>query len=133
MKDIRNKQLRNKLDKLGIKDVVLNFDNGFVEVWSEDDLTDTILHYTDNSIETRLFSDYSIDEWVNIIENMFDDALEHYERNKEIQKNSNGHIIIGKQFKEKKDTIHDVNSSKVYDVVTSWMKTHPKDMEILGR
>lgn len=133
MKDIRNKQLRNKLDKLGIKDVVLNFDNGFVEVWSEDDLTDTILHYTDNSIETRLFSDYSIDEWVSIIENMFDDALEHYERNKEIQKNSNGHIIIGKQFKEKKDTIHDVNSSKVYDIVTSWMKTHPKDMEILGR
>lgn len=95
MRDIRNKQLRAKLDKLGIKDVVLNFDSGFVLVWSEDDLTDTILNYTDNTIETRLFSDYSIDEWVSMIENMFDDALEHYERNKEIQRNSNGHIVIG--------------------------------------
>lgn len=34
---------------------------------------------------------------------------------------------------KKKDTIHNINSSKVYDVVISWMKTHPKDMEILGR
>lgn len=95
MKDIRNKQLRNKLDKLGIKDVVLNFDNGFVEVWSEDDLTDTILHYTDTSIETRLFSDYSVDEWVEMIKDIFDEGLDGYERSKEIQRNSNGHIIIG--------------------------------------
>ena len=133
MKDIRNKQLRNKLDKLGIKDVVLNFDNGFVAVWSEDDLTDTILHHADNTIETRIFGDYSVDEWVEMIKYIFDEGLDGYERSKEIQRNSNGHIVIGKQIKEKKDTIHNVNSSKVYDIVTSWMKTHPKDMEILGR
>ena len=38
-----------------------------------------------------------------------------------------------KTLKEKKDTIHNVPLSKVYDIVTNWMKTHPKDMEILGR
>ena len=80
MKDVRNKQLRNKLDKLGIKDVVLNFDSGYVSVWSEDDLIDTILHYGDNTIETRVFGDYSVNEWVEMIKNIFDDALNHYER-----------------------------------------------------
>ncbi len=96
MRDIRNKQLRAKLDKLGIKDVVLNFDSGFVLVWSEDDLIDTILNYTDNTIETRLFSDYSIDEWVEMIKDIFDEGLDGYERSKEIQRNSNGHVVIGK-------------------------------------
>lgn len=129
MKDVRNKQLRNKLDKLGIKDVVLNFDGGYVSVWSEDDLIDTILHYADNTIQTRAFADYTIDEWVDMIKDIFDEGLSSYERRNDY----NGVIKIGKQFKEKKDTIHNVNSSKVYDVVTSWMKTHPKDMEILGR
>ena len=129
MKDIRNKQLRNKLNKLGIKDVVLNFDSGFVSVWSEDDLTDTILHYADNTIETRMFGDYSVDEWVEMIKDIFDEGLDGYEHRHDFNKV----IKIGKQFKEKKDTIHDVSSSKVYDVVTSWMKTHPKDMEILGK
>lgn len=80
MRDIRNKQLRAKLDKLGIKDVVLNFDGGFVLVWSEDDLTNDILHYSDNTIETRLFSDYTIDEWVDMIKDIFDDGISHYER-----------------------------------------------------
>lgn len=75
--------MRNKLDKLGIKDVVLNFDSGFVSVWSKDDLTDTILHYADNTIETRIFADYSVDEWVEMIKDIFDDGLESYERGKE--------------------------------------------------
>ena len=79
MRDIRNKQLRNKLDKLGIKDVVLNFDSGYVSVWSEDDLINTILHYADNTIETRTFSDYTVDEWVDMIKDIFDDGLESYE------------------------------------------------------
>ena len=83
MKDVRNKQLRNKLDKLGIKDVVLNFDGGYVSVWSEDDLINTILHYGDNTIETRTFSDYTVDEWVDMIKDIFDDGLESYERGKE--------------------------------------------------
>ena len=129
MKDVRNKQLRNKLDKLGIKDIVLNFDSGFVSIWSEDDLTDTILHYADNTIETRAFSDFSINEWVDMIKDIFDEGLDSYEHRHDFDDN----VIVLKQFKEKKDTIHNVNSSKVYDVVTSWMKTHPKDMEILGR
>lgn len=83
MRDIRNKQLRNKLDKLGIKDVVLNFDGGYVSVWSEDDLINTILHYADNTIETRAFADYTIDEWVDMIKDIFDDGLGHYERRNE--------------------------------------------------
>lgn len=129
MKDVRNKQLRNKLDKLGIKDVVLNFDGGYVSIWSEDDLTNTILHHANNTIETRSFVDFPIDYWVKLITDIFDEGLSSYERRNDY----NGVIKIRKQFKEKKDTIHNVNSSKVYDVVTSWMKTHPKDMEILGR
>ena len=81
MKDVKNKQLRNKLDKFGIKDVVLNFDSGYVSVWSEDDLINTISHYGDNTIETRAFGDYSVNEWVGMIKNIFDDdALDHYER-----------------------------------------------------
>lgn len=95
MKDVRNKQLRNKLDKLGIKDVVLNFDNGFVEVWSEDDLTDTILHYTDNTIETRIFVDYSVDEWVEMIKDIFDESLSNYERRNDY----NSVIKIGNKTK----------------------------------
>ena len=80
MRDVKNVKLRKELDKLGIKDVVLNFDQGFVSVWSEDNLTDTILHYADNTIETRTFSDYSIDEWIEMIKKIFDEGLEHYER-----------------------------------------------------
>lgn len=131
MKDVRNKQLRAKLDKLGIKDIVLNFSDGTCLVWSEDESTDVILHYAmSNIVYANSFNQLTVDEWIDEISKIFDEGLDSYERSKEIQRNSNGHIIIGKQFKEK-DTIHDVNSSKVYDVVTSWMKTHPKDMEIL--
>lgn len=83
MRDIRNKKLQNKLNKLGIKDIVLNFDSGYVSVWSEDDLINTILHYADNTIETRTFSDYTVDEWVDMIKDIFDDGLESYERGKE--------------------------------------------------
>lgn len=95
MKDIRNKQLRNKLDKLGIKDVVLNFDSGFVLVWSEDDLTDMILNYGNNTIETRIFADYSVNEWFEMIKDIFDEGLENYEESKNIVRNKNGHITIG--------------------------------------
>ena len=94
MKDVRNAKLRKILDKMGIKDVVLNFDNGFVTVWSEDDLTDTILHYADNSIETRSFSDFTINEWVDMIKNIFDDGLDSYERGKEIERNEDGEFVI---------------------------------------
>lgn len=87
MKDVRNKQLRNKLDKLGIKDVVLNFDSGYVSVWSEDDLINTILHYTDNTIETRAFSDFSINEWVDMIKNIFDEGLDSYEHRHDFNNN----------------------------------------------
>lgn len=134
MKDVRNKQLRAKLDKLGIKDIVLNFSDGTCLVWSEDELTDVILHYAmSNIVYVNSFNQLTVDEWIDEISRIFDEGLDSYERSKEIQRNSNGYFVIGKQFKEKKDTIHNVNSSKVYDVVTSWMKTHPKDMEILGR
>lgn len=94
MKDIRNAKLRKILDKMGIKDVVLNFDNGFVAVWSEDDLTDTILHYADNTIETRLFSDFTINEWVDMIKNIFDDGLDGYERGKDIERDEDGNVVI---------------------------------------
>ena len=94
MKDVRNTKLRKILDKMGIKDVVLNFDNGFVAVWSEDDLTDTILHYADNTIETRLFSDFTINEWVDMIKNIFDDGLDGYERGKDIERDEDGNVVI---------------------------------------
>lgn len=90
MRDVRNAKLQKILDKLGIKDVVLNFDNGFVSVWSEDDLTDTILHYGDNTIEARVFTDYTIEEWVKMIENIFDDGSDHYEKHL----NWNSNVII---------------------------------------
>ena len=94
MKDVRNAKLRKILDKMGIKDVVLNFDNGFVAVWSEDDLTDTILHYADNTIETRLFSDFTINEWVDMIKDIFDDGLDNYERGKDIERDEDGNVVI---------------------------------------
>ena len=94
MKDVRNAKLRKILDKMGIKDVVLNFDNGFVAVWSEDDFTDTILHYADNTIETRLFSDFTINEWVDMIKDIFDDGLDSYERGKNIERDEDGNVVI---------------------------------------
>lgn len=94
MKDVRNAKLRKILDKMGIKDVVLNFDNGFVAVWSEDDLTDTILHYADNTIETRLFSDFTINEWVDMIKDIFDEGLDSYERGKDIERDEDGNVVI---------------------------------------
>lgn len=94
MKDVRNAKLRKILDKMGIKDVVLNFDNGFVAVWSEDDLTDTILHYADNTIETRLFSDFTINEWVDMIKDIFDEGLDCYERGKDIERDEDGNVVI---------------------------------------
>lgn len=94
MKDVRNAKLRKILDKMGIKDIVLNFDNGFVAVWSEDDLTDTILHYADNTIETRLFSDFTINEWVDMIKDIFDEGLDYYERGKNIERDENGNVVI---------------------------------------
>lgn len=96
MKDVRNKQLRNKLDKLGIKDIVLNFDGGYVSVWSEDDLTDTILHYADNTIQTRIFADYSVDEWVEMIKDIFDDGLDSYEHRHDFDNHT---IILRKYIK----------------------------------
>ncbi len=42
-------------------------------------------------------------------------------------------MLLLENKSKKKDGIYNVNFSKVYNVVTSWMKTHPKDMEILGR
>ena len=103
MKDVRNKQLRNKLDKLGIKDVVLNFDSGYVSVWSEDDLTDIILHHADNTIQTRIFADYSVDEWVEMIKDIFDYGLESYERSKEWKNGDVIKIDSVKNLKESND------------------------------
>ena len=37
------------------------------------------------------------------------------------------------KMKEKKDIVHGVPLQKIYDVVTDWMKKHPKDMEILSK
>ena len=94
MKDVRNAKLRKILDKMGIKDVVLNFDQGFVLVYSDDDLTDTILHYGDNTIEARIFNDFTIDEWVDMIKDIFDDGLSSYEKRNDIERDEDGNIII---------------------------------------
>lgn len=96
MKDVRNKQLRNKLDKLGVKDIVLNFSDGTCLVWSEDELTDVILHYaTSNIVYVNSFNQLTVDEWVNEVSEIFDEGFESYEHSKDVLRNSNGHVIIG--------------------------------------
>lgn len=85
MRDVRNAKLRRILNADGIKDVVLNFSEGFVLVWSEDDFTNDILHRADNSIETRLFRDYTVEEWADMIRKIFDEGLENFEESKKWQ------------------------------------------------
>lgn len=83
MRDVRNAKLRRILNADGIKDVVLNFSEGFVSVWSDDDFTNDILHRADNSIETRLFKDYTVEEWADMIREIYDEGLEIYERSQQ--------------------------------------------------
>lgn len=85
MRDVRNPKLRRILNAEGIKDVVLNFSEGFVLVWSEDDSTNDILHRADNSIETRLFKDYTVEEWADMIREIFYEGLENAEESKKWQ------------------------------------------------
>ena len=83
MKDVRNAKLRKILDKMGIKDVVLNFSGGSVLVCSDDDTTDLIFAHADNTIHgVHAFSDWSIDMWVDEITRIFDEALDVYESGK---------------------------------------------------
>jgi Uncharacterized conserved protein containing a ferredoxin-like domain len=83
MRDVRNAKLRRILNADGIKDVVLNFSEGFVSVWSEDDFTNDILFRADNSIETRLFKDYTVEEWADMIREIYDEGLENYEESQQ--------------------------------------------------
>lgn len=39
---------------------------------------------------------------------------------------------LSKKILKTKDVIHDVPRSKVRKIVMDWIKTHPKDMEILS-
>lgn len=95
MKDVKNAKLRKILDKKGIKDIVLNFDGGTVAVWSEDDLTDIILHYADNIIPAvATFAQMPIDFWVEEITRIFDEGLNRYERSKDVERNKDGDIVI---------------------------------------
>lgn len=80
MRDVRNAKLRRILNNEGIKDVVLNFSEGFVSVRSDDDFTNDILFRTDNSIETRLFKDYTVEEWADMIREIYDEGLDSYEQ-----------------------------------------------------
>lgn len=80
MRDVRNAKLRRILNNEGIKDVVLNFSEGFVSVRSDDDFTNDILFHTDNSIETRLFKDYTVEEWADMIREIYDEGLDSYEQ-----------------------------------------------------
>lgn len=86
MRDVRNAKLRRILNAEGIKDVVLNFSEGFVSVYSDDDFTNDILFRTDNSIETRLFKDYTVEEWADMIREMYDEGLDSYERSQKTQR-----------------------------------------------
>ena len=83
MRDVRNAKLRRILNADGIKDVVLNFSEGFVSVWSEDDFTNDILFRADNSIETRLFKDYTVEEWADMIREIYNEGLDSYERSQQ--------------------------------------------------
>ena len=117
MKDVKNKQLRNKLNKLRIKDIVLNFSEGSCGVWSEDELTDVILNYGNPFIYVYKFNDMSIDSWVEEIKNIFDEALKNYENAMEYKKNWDGHIKIGNlNLKESNDEkLTDYFSNKVFE------------------
>ena len=44
----------------------------------------------------------------------------------------NSYTKLGKKTLKMKDAIHDVPRSKVCKIVRGWIKTHPKDMEILS-
>ena len=118
MKDVRNKQLQNKLNKIGIKDVVLNFSEGSCGVWSEDELTNTILNYGNPFIYVYKFNDMSIDSWIEEIKNIFDEALKNYENAMKYKRNWDGHIKIGstKNLEESNDEkLTDYFSNNIFE------------------
>lgn len=83
MKNIRNKKLQQLCEqKLNLKDVILNFDDGLVYIYSDDDNTSNILAKADTSIiagqggAIKSFLNYSIDDWFNIIKDWYNNNLD---------------------------------------------------------
>lgn len=83
MKNIRNKKLQQLCEqKLNLKDIILNFDDGLVYIYSDDDNTSNILAKADTSIiagqggAIKSFLNYSIDDWFNIIKDWYNNNLD---------------------------------------------------------
>lgn len=83
MKNIRNKKLQRLCEQeLNLKDVILNFDDGLVYIYSDDDNTSNILAKADTSIiagqggAIKSFLSYSIDDWFNIIKDWYNNNLD---------------------------------------------------------
>lgn len=94
MKNVKNAQLRKKLDKLGIKDVVLNFSEGTCMVWSEDEFTDDVLFRAEPYIYLNSFNNQTLDMWINDIKELYDKGLEKLENEVQLNRNENGIIKL---------------------------------------
>lgn len=123
MKNIRNKKLQQLCEqKLNLKDVILNFDDGLVYIYSDDDNTSNILAKADTSIiagqggAIKSFLNYSIDDWFNIIKDWYNNNLDiNFDK-----KSSWIRIISAKTTKTKK------TSPKVKKIVKKPTKTTKK-------
>lgn len=83
MKNIKNKKLQQICEQeLNLKDIVLNFDDGLVYIYSDDVDTSYILAQADTSIVTGesgavySFKKYSIQQWFDIIKMWYKYNLE---------------------------------------------------------
>lgn len=79
MKEVKNAKLRRILEREGIKDVVIWFVDGVAKAVSDDDFTDTILHYAyENQMYVPSFNQMSIEEWADFVRGVFDEGLREY-------------------------------------------------------
>lgn len=79
MKNIRNTKLQQLCEReLDLKDIILNFDDGLVYIYSDNDETQDKLVRAENQIiageggAINSFLKYSIEEWFEIIKNWYD-------------------------------------------------------------
>ena len=127
MKNIRNKKLQQLCEqKLNLKDVILNFDNGLVYIYSDDDETADKLARAEKQIilgesgAIKSFLNYSIDDWFNIIKDWYDNNLDI-----NFDKKSNWIRIISAKTKK--------TSPKVKKIVKKPTKTTKKTINTSKR
>ena len=84
MKNIRNIKLQQLCEKeLGLKDIILNFDNGLVYIYSDDDETADKLARAEKQIilgesgAINSFSKYTVGEWFEVINDWYNNNLKN--------------------------------------------------------